>query len=219
MKPQTYKNFKDLNLLKRKRSSQIAGIEDKPASPLTPHMDGISEDELFEHSMKDVIPLRWNSVPVRGWHPIEIKNQSQQEESGIHLLLEFVQGRTAIDLETTGEYVEGAPHPKGKFLLRHLRSGHYAVEANLDLHGLSIREARALFEAFFKDSLHRSLGCVRIVHGRGHHSKDGHPVLKQNLQRWLQSRRFSRHVVAYASAQPHDGGCGAIYILLKNCRS
>ena len=191
---------------------------EKPSSALTLHTEGLSEDELFKRSMKDVNPLGWNLIPVHGWRRVEIKNQSQQEESESQLLLEFVQGETSIDLEATSEYVEGAPHPKGKFLLRQLRSGHYAVEAHLDLHGLNISEAKTLFEAFFKDCLRRSLGCVRIVHGRGHHSKDGQPVLKENLRRWLQSRRYSRHVVAYTSAQHHDGGCGALYILLKKSR-
>ena len=218
VKIQTYKSLKDLNLLIRKHASQVARMQEKPLSASIPNAEGLSEEELFKYSMKDVNPLCWNSVPFRGWHPVEIMNQSQPEESGVQLLLEFVQGKTSIDLEATGEYVEGAPHPKGRFLLRHLRNGHYAVEACLDLHGLNLSEARDQFESFFKDSLRRSLGCVRIVHGRGHHSKGGQPVLKENLQRWLQSRRFGRHVVAYTSAQLHDGGCGALYILLKKCR-
>ena len=215
MKPQTYKNFNDLHRLLRNHASHPTGVHEKPLPVLTSCTKSLSEDELFKHSMKDVTPLRWNSIPVLRRPPVEIENQSQQEESGLQLLLEFVQGKISFDLEATREYVEGAPHPKGKFLLSDLRTGHFAVEAHLDLHGLSIREAKALFEVFLRDCLRRSFGCVRIVHGRGQHSKDGQPVLKENLQRWLQSRRFARHVVAYTSAQIHDGGCGAIYILLK----
>ena len=218
MKPQTYKNFDDLHRHMRSHSPQHAATREKPPSVFTSQTEGLSEDELFEHSMKGVNPRRWKSVPVRRHRPVETNNLSQQEESGLQEFFEFVQGRDSIDLQATGEYVEGAPHPKGKFLLHKLHRGHYTIDANLDLHGLNIRDARALFETFLKHCLRRSFGCIRIVHGRGHHSKDGQPVLKENLQRWLQSRRFSRHVVAYASAQLSDGGCGATYVLLKNFR-
>lgn len=218
MKPQTFKNFDDLHRHMRSHSPRHSSAQGNPPLVLPPQAGGLSEEELFEHSMKGVNPRRWNSVPVRRWSIVEPDNLSHQEESEMQQFFEFVQGKDSIDLQATGEYVEGAPHPKGKFLLDKLHRGHYTIDANLDLHGLNLRDARGLFETFFTNCLRRSFGCVRIVHGRGHHSKDGEPVLKENLQRWLRSRRFGRHVVAYASAQLHDGGCGATYVLLKNSR-
>jgi DNA-nicking Smr family endonuclease len=40
-------------------------------------------------------------------------------------------------------------------------------------------------------------------------------VLKELLQKWLNSRRISRHVIAYTSACSSDGGGGAVYVLLR----
>ena len=57
--------------------------------------------------------------------------------------------------------------------------------------------------------------CVLLVHGRGTHSKDHLPVLKEALRTWLSTNRFGRHVLAFATAQPADGGAGAIYVLLR----
>ncbi len=57
--------------------------------------------------------------------------------------------------------------------------------------------------------------CVLVVHGRGLHSKDQVPVLKDALKRWMGTARFARHVLAFATARPHDGGAGAVYVLLK----
>jgi len=41
------------------------------------------------------------------------------------------------------------------------------------------------------------------------------PVLKEALKRWMHTARFSRHVLGFSTARPHDGGAGAIYVLLK----
>jgi DNA-nicking Smr family endonuclease len=54
-----------------------------------------------------------------------------------------------------------------------------------------------------------------VVHGRGLHSKDQLPVLKDALRTWLATARFGRHVLAFATARPVDGGGGAIYVLLR----
>jgi DNA-nicking Smr family endonuclease len=56
---------------------------------------------------------------------------------------------------------------------------------------------------------------VLVVHGRGLHSKDQVPVLKEALKRWMQTARFARHVLAFTSARPPDGGTGAVYVLLR----
>ena len=57
--------------------------------------------------------------------------------------------------------------------------------------------------------------CVLIVHGRGLHSRDQLPVLKEALRGWLATHRLARHVLAFATARPADGGGGAVYVLLR----
>jgi DNA-nicking Smr family endonuclease len=56
---------------------------------------------------------------------------------------------------------------------------------------------------------------VLIIHGRGHNSREGIPVLKERLQVWLTRGRIGRHVLAFATARPQDGGAGAVYVLLR----
>ncbi|HZY03963.1 MAG TPA: Smr/MutS family protein, partial [Anaeromyxobacteraceae bacterium] len=57
--------------------------------------------------------------------------------------------------------------------------------------------------------------CVLLVHGRGLHSEKQVPVLKEALRGWLATARFGRHVLAFATARPQDGGAGAVYVLLR----
>ncbi len=46
-------------------------------------------------------------------------------------------------------------------------------------------------------------------------TQDQMPVLKDALKRWMKTARFSDHVLAFATARPHDGGLGAVYVLLR----
>ena len=89
------------------------------------------------------------------------------------------------------------------------------MKAHLDLHGLNLQDARFVLDEFLLESVRAGYRCVRVIHGRGRHSHKHLPVLKENVQRWLCSRRMSRHVIAYASARRCDGGGGAIYVLLR----
>jgi DNA-nicking Smr family endonuclease len=215
MKGTTFHSFGELKKLKRSAKDAPAAASGKPTPEALRVSAPLSDEELFEQSMEDVTPLGWSSIKSPRAIPVEISNPEESEDEGLQLLTDFVNGRVPIDVVVSGEYVEGAPDPRGKRWLDSLRTGHFSVQAHLDLHGLSILDARDLFERFIRDCVWRAYGCVRIVHGRGQHSAGGHPLLKEHLQKWLCSRRMGRHVVAYTSARLRDGGGGALYVLLK----
>jgi DNA-nicking Smr family endonuclease len=216
MKPQKLKSFYELKRLSRELQKTTIPKEDKPAPTSVPQY--LSDSQLFQASMEDVTPLGWSADSTLSREPVEIANPGQTEDEGLRLLNAFMEGKIPIDLTVSGEYVEGAPSPEGKKWLDSLRSGRFAVEAHCDLHGLTILDARQLLEKFIRRSLQKGFGCIRLVHGRGHHSPNDPPILKEQLQRWLCSRRMSRYVVAYTSARMHDGGGGALYVLLHRHR-
>jgi DNA-nicking Smr family endonuclease len=76
-------------------------------------------------------------------------------------------------------------------------------------------EAKAAVDAYLKQSRQAGKRCVLLVHGRGIHSKDQVPILKEALKSWFATARFGRHVLAFATARPSDGGAGALYVLLR----
>ena len=57
-----------------------------------------------------------------------------------------------------------------------------------------------------------------VVPGRGRNSPDGQGVLRGKLQTWLTQEPFKRVVLAFCTAQPHDGGPGSVYVLLRKYR-
>ena len=113
------------------------------------------------------------------------------------------------------EYIEGWIGVAGKRFLPDLRNGLYSIQGQIDLHGLSRDEARRSVEDFVARMSRFRSCCVKIIHGRGMNSPNDRAVLKESLQKWLSTRRMSRHVVAYASAPLKDGGVGAVYVLLR----
>ena len=98
-------------------------------------------------------------------------------------------------------------------IYRKLTRGQIPIVACLDLHGMTAYKAKIALQKFLT-RMHLVIGqsCVRIIHGKGYGSKHGQPVIKQNVQIWLQENRY---VLAYCSCRPSDGGTGAIYLLLK----
>jgi DNA-nicking Smr family endonuclease len=93
-----------------------------------------------------------------------------------------------------------------------LKRGRYAIEARLDLHGMTQAEAHRALAGFVSGS--RAIGrrCVLVITGHGRISGG---VLKAAVPRWLNEPDLRRHVLAITPAQPRDGGSGALYLLLR----
>ena len=96
-------------------------------------------------------------------------------------------------------------------VLQKLRRGDYRIEAELDLHGCTGREAHAQLIAFIAHVRARGLRCVRVIHGKGMRSGPRGPVLKQTVNTLL---RRADCVLAFSSARARDGGTGATLALL-----
>ncbi len=137
------------------------------------------------------------------------------EDEALARLAELVAGEGEFDLADTEEFIEGAVHGFDERVRRKLRAGAFATQAHLDLHGLGRDEARAALERFVQQSKLQGHRCVLVVTGRGLHSRDQVPVLKAGVQGWLSRGRLARHVLAFCTARPQDGGAGALYVLLR----
>jgi DNA-nicking Smr family endonuclease len=99
----------------------------------------------------------------------------------------------------------------GHDVVAKLRRGHWAIQTQIDLHGLRRDEAREALAAFVRESVRRGQRCLRVVHGKGHGSPGRQPVLKAKAQRWLAQ---CSEVIAFAQASGPQGGAGALIVLL-----
>ena len=94
-----------------------------------------------------------------------------------------------------------------------LRKGKIEIEATLDLHGLTSTQAEQHLLKFMQHSLRDGLFSLLIVHGKGFGSPQKHPVLKNLVNNWL---RRQDYVIAFCSAGHHDGGTGAVRVLINH---
>ncbi len=101
----------------------------------------------------------------------------------------------------------------GKRTMRQLARGKFAVQDEIDLHGMTLDEARPRLRDFIDYATRTGKRCVRVVHGKGRGSGERGPVLKPAVARWL--RRMDV-VLAYVSTRQVDGGTGAVYVLLDS---
>jgi DNA-nicking Smr family endonuclease len=193
-----------------------------PAEPSAdaPVVDGPDDHELLARAMDGVVPLpaRRRQRVERAAPASEPRPPVSDEVEGLAALAELVAGDVDFDVTDTREYVEGVVSGLDPRVARRLRRGDFAWQAHLDLHGLTAVEARAAVERFLVESLRAGHRCVLVVHGRGHNSKDQTPVLKTKLVTWLAHSAVSRMVLAFTTARPHDGGAGAMYVLLRRDR-
>lgn len=97
---------------------------------------------------------------------------------------------------------------------RKLRLGHYGFDARLDLHRMTVQEARTEVWSFFKEARRLGLRTLLVTHGKGlgNKEKSGSGVLKGYVNQWFKD---IEDVQAFHSAQPQHGGTGAVYVLLR----
>ncbi len=97
-------------------------------------------------------------------------------------------------------------------VFRKLRLGKYEIEARLDLHRRTVEQSRAQLFRFVSDCLEHDLRSVLVLPGKGDRDEGDPAVIKSYLVHWLEQLD---DVQAYHTAQPHQGGTGAFYVLLR----
>jgi DNA-nicking Smr family endonuclease len=95
-----------------------------------------------------------------------------------------------------------------------LKRGRHPIEGRLDLHGMTQAEAHRALVAFIRRSREAGRRCVLVITGRGL-GPSGPGVLKSAVPRWLEEAELRRQLLAIAPAQPHHGGAGAFYLMLR----
>ncbi len=175
----------------------------------------MSDDELFYEEMAGVKPLkrepRTRLAKTSDSGDVSARRDAATGANRVadnHLTDEGVEALDAwFVLEFKRPGIQNGVYKK-------LRMGRYDVDARLDLHRMTVKQARQEVHQFIRDAMELGLRTVLILHGKGQRKveQERTAVLKGYVNHWL---RDLDPVQAFHSAQPVHGGTGAVYVLLK----
>lgn len=207
-----------------KKTLKLSETRPTPVKPVSPPPAEKSEDapsgeELFWQEMQNVTPIKKDGKTRVSTPPPALARRAQTDEAeALAELYDLVAGRGGFDITDTDEYIEGCVSGLDTRLVRKLRQGDFSRQAALDLHGMTGDQAQSEVEQFLVKAVRAGLRCVLIIHGRGRNSPGQVPVLKDRLQQWLTRTKLAKMILAFTTARPHDGGPGALYVLLRRER-
>ena len=98
---------------------------------------------------------------------------------------------------------------------------------SLDLHGHSLEEANEIVERFIRKSYEEKVGKIKVVTGKGLHSKNEDDpyvskdlgILKYSVPEFINKNKdLMKKIIGIEEADIKDGGSGAFYIYLKKSK-
>ena len=210
-RPTGLKSLSDLKSVQR----ALAETREREAAAATARAEAerwqANERDLFNRAIGATQPLRRvASVPLAPERPPPIPVQHQLDEQRVlrESLSDEFDVETLLDVDDAMSFRRPGI---GTEITRRLRAGEWAIQQQLDLHGMRSDEAREALGAFIRIANRQGVRCVRVVHGKGLGSPGKQPVLKTKTQRWLIQKN---EVLAFVQAKPAEGGAGALVVLL-----
>jgi DNA-nicking Smr family endonuclease len=116
--------------------------------------------------------------------------------------------------------------PLDRRLKQRVARGREAIEARLDLHGMTQAEAHSELLRFLRRAQARGARTVLVVTGKGSSGARPHDhdldrergVLRRQVPMWLALPEFRLLVVGFDAAHAGHGGQGALYVRLRRAR-
>jgi DNA-nicking Smr family endonuclease len=167
---------------------------------------------LFRAAVGDIQPLTASARrEIDAPRPPPVPRQHWRDEKAA-LAESLCRGLSFEDRLDSGEEDAFLRPGLNRRILTDLRRGRWTPQDKIDLHGLNRDEARTALTLFLTAALAQGKRCIRVIHGKGLGSPGGIPILKQLSRAWLAQRE---EILAFCQANPHEGGAGALLVLLR----
>lgn len=93
-----------------------------------------------------------------------------------------------------------------------LRKGKLSIDAKIDLHGMSQEQAHRALNAFIEAAYVNQKRLVQVVTGKGK------GILQNAVPQWLNQMPNRTRIISFSHAPRHQGGSGALHVLIKRQR-
>lgn len=206
------KSLAELKQVKKEIEAQARRDAERKAEEARLARQAMADQDLFRKAAGAVQPLQQPAKALLAGEkpqPLPLQRQRDEQAALQEALSDAFDTDTLLD---TDEHLSYRRPGIGPDVTRKLRRGDWAIQAQLDLHGLRTDEARERLGQFIRDAQKQGLRCVRVVHGKGLGSPGKTPVLKGRVQGWLAQKK---EVLAFVQARPAEGGAGALVVLLQ----
>ena len=214
-RPPALKTLADLKQVQRVLAETREREAAEAAARAAAERKRAAEKDLFTRAIGATEPLRRKAaVALAPEPPAPIPFQHQLDEQRVlrESLSDEFDVTTLLDVDDAMSFRRPGI---GTDITARLRKGDWAIQGQVDLHGLRSDEAREALGGFIRNAHKQGLRCVRVVHGKGLGSPGRQPVLKVKTQRWLIQKN---EVIAFVQAKPAEGGAGALVVLLAPVR-
>jgi DNA-nicking Smr family endonuclease len=109
-----------------------------------------------------------------------------------------------------------APLPRR--LTQRVARGHAAIDARIDLHGLTQERAHDSLLHFLRRAQANAARLVLVITGKGGRGGAGRGVLHAAVPHWLALPAFRAYVIGFERAHVSHGGDGALYVQIRRAR-
>lgn len=206
------KSMADLKQVGKALKEQARAEAERAAEQARRRQQEAADGDLFRRAAGAVRAIKTAPVvELRTSKPEPLPLQRERDEQAAlaEALSDAFDASTLLD---TDEHLSYRRPGVGPDVTRKLRRGEWAIQSQVDLHGLRTDEAREQLAQFIREAHRHGLRCVRVVHGKGLGSPGKTPVLKGRVQGWLAQKK---EVLAFVQARPAEGGAGALVVLLQ----
>ncbi|NIF79773.1 Smr/MutS family protein [Paraburkholderia sp. Cy-641] len=211
-KPDRTTGLAGLGALREALKGDAEQREREQAAARAAQREAAADANLFRHEIGEVAPLvaAPRATLTRNPPPPLPVQTLLDEEAVLHeAISDEFDPEVLLETDETLSYCRPGV---SRDVVRKLRRGDWIVQAQIDLHGMRREEAREALAEFIRESVRRGLRCLRVIHGKGLGSIGKEPVLKGKVRAWLVQKS---EVIAFCQARPHDGGAGAVVVLLQ----
>lgn len=178
-----------------------------------------AEESIFYLAMQGVTPMKGSGRQVQPAPPPPPAPEPEDgDDADSRLMRQAMQGAIEFELELSDEYMHGYVRGLDSKIFQQLKAGRIVAEGHLDLHGQNADQAHDALLFFMRESYLAGRRVVLVIPGRGKNSPGGLGILRAEIQSWLTREPLRRIVLAFCTAQPRDGGTGALYVLLRKIR-